>query len=1140
VQALRAALRYGAEAATCPRGPYDDRDDLVFAVAPGTPDAAGPTVAMAAPAAGEVVGGETVLAAVATDGSGVVSRVEFVVDGAVAATAGPPAQGDRFEASWDARSVADGEHVIQARAVDGAGNASTSAAVTFRVADVTPPSVALTAPLERSSLTGTIPLEAAASDDRGVTTVTFHANGQLVGSATASPWTIAWDTAAVRSGDVILTARASDAAGHLATSAGVAVHVDHDPPAVTITSPAMLAPELPEDEPVPPVVSGSVTILVEARDDHLLDRVEYWVGGTHVGTDANAYSGAPSSFVWSTGEFPNGLYDIVARAYDAAGNVTASDPVTVEVRDEAPPTVAITAPAAGASLRLPTTVGAEVTDDGIVSRVEFLLDGFPFSTDSAPPYTAQLEALLGATPVADGAHALRVVAHDGAGNSTAQEVTFLVDGTSPTVHLTAPLAPATISGVYVLEADAADAQAIERVEFWVGSTVVGVARAAPYRAQWDTAAFDNASFEVGAIAYDLAGNAATSEIVQMTVQNSTTAVHAMETLPVPLCAETGPSCFSATQLRSRSALAPIAEPHAPNTLDGCEDGMAGIYGESESVESIKVATRDGTPLAPGKLAQVDVRYHAFSPDLDRVDLFYAADARAPAWVWFATLSPTTTGLQGGSAAFTLPTGPLQAVRAAMRYAESRSTCAPGDFDDHDDLVFAVVTPGVDSTRPTVAISRPVNGGTLHGVVSVEVKATDDAGVARVELLDGTRPFATLAVAPYELAFDTTLEADGRHTLTAIAYDTSGNATTSNPVVVTIDNAANAVFDAGLEAPACAEVAAFCDPGALLAGRDGLGPEVNAPNTLQGSCPDGSWGTYEVEASVESIVVRSMDGSALVAGAPARVDVTAIASGAFDAEALELYLATDAEAPRWWHVATLAPQQAGRQVLTAGYRLPPGALQALRARMRYRGVEEACGTYVDARGVEHGVYDDHDDLAFAVANPTPAAWDRALKVPLCASVASHCDSGRLLDGRASLGPEPNQPNTLHGKCADGTDGAYHVDRSVDAVRVFTADGAPLSAGKSAIVEVKVFASKTAGDALDVYHTLDATTGSATWTHLATLAPTRDGVQTLSTTVTLGSGSVQAVRASLRDGSGTAGECTTGAKDDHDDLAFTVAP
>jgi hypothetical protein len=46
----------------------------------------------------------------------------------------------------------------------------------------------------------------------------------------------------------------------------------------------------------------------------------------------------------------------------------------------------------------------------------------------------------------------------------------------------------------------------------------------------------------------------------------------------------------------------------------------------------------------------------------------------------------------------------------------------------------------------------------------------------------------------------------------------------------------------------------------------------------------------------------------------------------------------------------------------------------------------------------------------------------------------CDSGSLLDGRATLGPESNAPNTLGSSCADGKKGAYHVDSSVDAIVV----------------------------------------------------------------------------------------------------------
>jgi leucyl aminopeptidase len=39
--------------------------------------------------------------------------------------------------------------------------------------------------------------------------------------------------------------------------------------------------------------------------------------------------------------------------------------------------------------------------------------------------------------------------------------------------------------------------------------------------------------------------------------------------------------------------------------------------------------------------------------------------------------------------YTLPTGPLQAVRARYRYRGDRAPCGNGKYDDQDDLVFAV-------------------------------------------------------------------------------------------------------------------------------------------------------------------------------------------------------------------------------------------------------------------------------------------------------------------------------------------------------------------------------------------------------------------------------------------------------------------
>jgi hypothetical protein len=73
-------------------------------------------------------------------------------------------------------------------------------------------------------------------------------------------------------------------------------------------------------------------------------------------------------------------------------------------------------------------------------------------------------------------------------------------------------------------------------------------------------------------------------------------------------------------------------------------------------------------------------------------------------------------------------------------------------------------------------------------------------------------------------------------------------------------------------------------------------------------------------------------------------------------------------------------------------------------------------------------------------PQSAAFDATLKAPKCASVGSSCDSGAsLILGRATLGPEAHRPNTIGGTCLDGTSGAFHVDESIDRLKVVSVDG-----------------------------------------------------------------------------------------------------
>jgi hypothetical protein len=165
----------------------------------------------------------------------------------------------------------------------------------------------------------------------------------------------------------------------------------------------------------------------------------------------------------------------------------------------------------------------------------------------------------------------------------------------------------------------------------------------------------------------------------------------------------------------------------------------------------------------------------------------------------------------------------------------------------------------------------------------------------------------------------------------------------------------------------------------------------------------------------------------------------------------------------------------------------------------------------------------------------ATWDPTLKAPRCGAGAS-CDSGNFLIGRGVLGPESNTPNTIKAGCADGNSGSYHVDESLDRVKIATLDGTALAAGKAVRVNATVWAySGYSADRLDLYYAASANT--PTWTFLGTLIPTGSGVQTLSTTFTLPAGALQAVRGTFRY-SGSAGSCTSGGYDDHDDLVFAV--
>src|SRR4051794_27657238 len=97
----------------------------------------------------------------------------------------------------------------------------------------------------------------------------------------------------------------------------------------------------------------------------------------------------------------------------------------------------------------------------------------------------------------------------------------------------------------------------------------------------------------------------------------------------------------------------------------------------------------------------------------------------------------------------------------------------------------------DTTRPTVQLTAPDDGSTVSGTSTVAADASDNRAVDHVAFrIDGV-PLASDYTAPYSVPWDTTSVADGSHTVTARAQDTSGNVSASpDPSrTVTVSNGA---------------------------------------------------------------------------------------------------------------------------------------------------------------------------------------------------------------------------------------------------------------------------------------------------------------------------------------------------------------
>ncbi|TXH47266.1 MAG: hypothetical protein E6Q92_00875 [Burkholderiaceae bacterium] len=165
----------------------------------------------------------------------------------------------------------------------------------------------------------------------------------------------------------------------------------------------------------------SLTFTATATDNVGVAKVEFVLDGTVNAT----VTAAPYSKVVDTSTLAAGAHTMVAKAYDAAGNVGSSTTLSFSV-DNTAPTVSLAGSASGTTQNFTATA----SDNVGVTKVEFWLDGALNATDTASPYTLALDT----TKVANGTHSMVAKAYDAAGNvASSTAVSFSVNNTSTSV-----------------------------------------------------------------------------------------------------------------------------------------------------------------------------------------------------------------------------------------------------------------------------------------------------------------------------------------------------------------------------------------------------------------------------------------------------------------------------------------------------------------------------------------------------------------------------------------------------------------------------------------------------------------------------------------------------------------------------------
>ncbi|VGO18988.1 Ig-like domain-containing protein [Pontiella sulfatireligans] len=275
-----------------------------------------PTVSLTSPADQDTVGGTISVEASASDASGIKKVGLYIDDGWVVTDQGAPYQFD-----YDTTALPDGSHLIKVRAVDNADNYTVTSNITVIVdntvvVDNAPPTVSLTSPVDQDTVSGTISVEASASDASGIKQVGFYIDDGWVETDHGAPYQFDYDTTALSDGAHLIKVKAIDLADNFAFTSNITVVVDNAPAVITMTSPEEFD-----------FVRGTIVVAAAAAEDVEVKHVALYVDDVFQTLDESE----PYEMSYDTTGLADGEHQIQVEMVDLSDNSSFTGNITIMV-----------------------------------------------------------------------------------------------------------------------------------------------------------------------------------------------------------------------------------------------------------------------------------------------------------------------------------------------------------------------------------------------------------------------------------------------------------------------------------------------------------------------------------------------------------------------------------------------------------------------------------------------------------------------------------------------------------------------------------------------------------------------------------------------------------------------------------------